>query len=375
MIVGIPASAGKRGRQKSRRRRRFDAPQGPNYDGARQAAVARFRSKLQGFSPMTALMFRWIRRVGFTAAASSAVLATTATPGQTAAPAPAAAPAPVAGSKVPQPEEAIIEEVNSVEKTDVPIAITYLPGTRGKDTVPVVLLHMYKGDRHEMEGFGLYLQSQGHAVFMPDLRGHGQSTTVVGSDRKLDAASMAPPNYGFMITRDMDCVKRFIVKKHNNAELNADRLVLIGAEMGAQVAVNWAARDWAATDLQGLKQSKDVKAVVLLSPTMNFKSLSLTQALNFPPIQTQISFLLIAGAEDATSARDTRSIYGRLERARPKPAKPEEKTVFIIDEQLKTKLVGSKLLGEKSLGVDGVINEFITLRVVNQILPWKDRTP
>jgi pimeloyl-ACP methyl ester carboxylesterase len=210
---------------------------------------------------------------------------------------------------------------------------------------------------------------------MPDLRGHGQSTTVIGSDRKLDAASMPPPHFPLMITKDMDAVKRYVVKKHNNAELNADRLVIVGAEMGAQIAVNWAARDWAATDLQGLKQSKDVKAVVLLSPTMSFRNLSLTQALNFPPIRDIISFLLIVGSEDTAAARDTRSIHQRLERARPKPSKPEEKTVFLIDDQLKTSLTGSKLLGEKSLGVDAVINQFIELRVGSQVIPWKDRTP
>jgi hypothetical protein len=52
----------------------------------------------------------------------------------------------------------------------------------------------------------------------------------------------------------------------------------------------------------------------------------------------------------------------------------EEKTVF-LENTLKTKLVGTKLLGEASLGVDQYIAQFIELRLVNQPWPWKDRTP
>lgn len=276
--------------------------------------------------------------------------------------------------KVPEKIEAVAADYRRNAATDVPIHLTYLPGSRGKESVPVILLHMHKGDRHEMEGLGLYLQKQGFAVVMPDLRGHGQSTTVTGSDRKLDAAALLPQHYAAMVTHDMEAVKRFIVSRHNAGELNVDKLCLIGAEMGAVVAVNWAAMDWSAPDYQGLKQSKDVRALVLLSPPRQFKNLSLAQALTFPPIRDVLSFFIIVGAEDATGVAVARSIAQQLERARPKPTKIEEKTVFLQDSDLKTKLVGSKLLGEQSLGVESVIAEFLELRVVNQTFePWKAR--
>lgn len=329
---------------------------------------------------MMASLFGRSRSMAFLFLFAASTGSTSTLFGQTApaaapAPAPAAAPAAAPGAasseKLPAPEETILEDVNSVERTDVPIHMTYLPGTRGKETVPVILLHTFKGDRHEMEGLGLSLQRLGHAVFMPDLRGHGQSTNDLGTNRKLDAATMQPAQFGYMITRDMNCVKRYIVKKHNAGDLNADKIVIVGAEMGSVVAVNWAAVDWAAQDLQGIKQSKDVKALVLLSPTQSFKGLTIAQALSFEPINKIISVFEIVGAEDAAGLAQAKQIHQRLERARPKPTKPEEKTLFLAE--LKTRLIGSKLLGEKSLGVEQMIGEFIQLRVVDQVLPWKTR--
>jgi pimeloyl-ACP methyl ester carboxylesterase len=281
---------------------------------------------------------------------------------------------PVQGQAPAKKEETPPPENFSITTKDgVQLVLTYLAGTRGKESVPIVLLHMYKGNRHEMEGLGLFLQSKGHAVILPDLRGHGDSTVVIGSDRRLDAATMPVAQLTNMITQDMESIKKFIIEKHNAGALNVEKLTIVAAEMSVQVAVNWAAQDWAAIDLPTLKQSKDVKALVLLSPTMTFKTLSLTKPLAFPPIRDQVAFFLVAGAEDAPSAADARRIQQQLDRFRPKPTKIEDKTVFIED-TLKTKLVGSKLLGEKSLGVEEVIAEFIELRAASSGMnPWKAR--
>lgn len=145
--------------------------------------------------------------------------------------------------------------------------------------------------------------------------------------------------------------------------------------MSAAVAVGWTYNDWQWPVLPNLKQGQDVKAVVLLSPALTFKTLNTATAVTSTqsPIREQVSLFLIAGAEDLPSVREVRRVYQQLERVRPKADKIEDKTLFIED-TLKTKLIGTKLLGEASLGVDQLIGEFIELRLVRQLLPWKDRT-
>lgn len=316
-------------------------------------------------------MLSLLRRSSF-AAFFVAALGTAAASAQTAA-APAATPAPTAkpagtpGDKPLPPEQTSI-----VTKDGVQLFLTYFPSNRGKDAVPVILLHMFKGDRHEMEGLGLFLQKQGYAVVAPDLRGHGDSKLYLNKVA-VEPDRMVPAAFANMVLIDMEAIKKFLIDKHNLATLNVDKLCIVGAEMGASVGFNWAAQDWSAYDLPTLKQSKDVKAVVLLSPKASLKGLTLNKPLAFDLFRSSIAAFLIAGGEDAESATEAKRLKDSLERGRPKPTKIEDKTVF-IEAGLKTKLVGSKLLGEESLGVDQVIAQFIELRLGNRPdLVWKER--
>jgi hypothetical protein len=211
---------------------------------------------------------------------------------------------------------------------------------------------------------------------MPDLRGHGDSTTVDGFNRKLDAATMPATQFPLMVTQDLEAVKKFLVDQNNAAKLNIERLCVVGAEMSVPIAVNWTLMDWAWPVLPNLKQGQDVKALVLLSPSVAFKTVNSAQAYTNQqsPIRDKIAVFFVAGAEDTTSAREATRLHDQLERHRPKPEKVEEKTVF-LENTLKTKLVGTKLLGEASLGVEQYVAQFIELRLATQPWPWKDRSP
>lgn len=283
----------------------------------------------------------------------------------------AVAQAPADGKKLMP-----LEEGSVVTRDGMKITYSYLPGLNGKDSAVVVLLHMFQGNRHEMEGLGLALQKLGHAVFLPDLRGHGDSKTGEGRPRDLDASFMPIQEFANMVTMDLEALKKVIIEKNNAGALNVEKLCVVGAEMGAAVAVNWAALDWSVPPLANLKQGQDVKALVLLSPQMTFKpTLSLTKPLAYDPVRKQIAFFLIAGSEDLAGSRDVRQINDTLERAR-RPARPDqtvEKTVFVLMENLKTKLVGSKLLGEPTLGVETFIAEFIQTQVADKKLSWSER--
>jgi len=318
-------------------------------------------------------VIRFLGVYGLSAAALLAAASGPASPGggvTAFAQAPAAGTPAAGAQKLPEPQTIPLRT-----KDNVNLVATYLPSNKGKDAVAVILLHMFKGTRHDMEGLGKFLQSKGHAVIMPDLRGHGDSTSVEGFTRKLDATNMPAAQFPLMVTQDLEAVKKFLVEQNNASMLNIERLCVVGAEMSVPVAVNWAVMDWAWPVLPNLKQGQDVKALVLLSPAISYKTINAAQAFTNPqsPIRDKISIFFVAGAEDVTAAREAGRLHDQIERFRPKPEKVEDKTIF-IENTLKTKLVGTKLLGEASLGVEQYVAQFIDLRLATQPWPWKDRT-
>jgi hypothetical protein len=61
-------------------------------------------------------------------------------------------------------------------------------------------------------------------VLVPDLRGHGGSTSLVGGGKKLDAKQMTK-NEIPLVTEDIEACKRFL-KHHNAGELNLEMLII-----------------------------------------------------------------------------------------------------------------------------------------------------
>ena len=257
----------------------------------------------------------------------------------------------------------------------VALKATFFPGSKGKNSVPVILLHSWKGDRREYVTLALQLWQAGHAVLVPDLRGHGQSRlqyTESGS-RELDAAKFLPADFALMATSDMETLKRFLLKKNNAGELNIEKLCVIGGEMGASVALNWALLDWSWPIYPGLKQGQYVKALVLLSPQRNFRGLNISGPLNSKLLNAGVSIMLLVGNEDPKQLAEVQRMHATLERlhAQPTPGQEEtEQTLFF--KGLDTKVQGTKLLGVQGLNVGLRIKKFIDLRLVKQDYPWME---
>ena len=144
------------------------------------------------------------------------------------------------GPQIPPPEDLVKETGDGLG-----LAMTYYPSGKGKQTIPVVLLHMWKQSRNDYRDLALGLQARGYAVIVPDLRGHGESTHLRGAtrDETLDAAKMSPLQFTAMVTQDMRAVKDFLWNRNNAGELNIDKLCVVGAEMGASVALDFALAD------------------------------------------------------------------------------------------------------------------------------------
>jgi pimeloyl-ACP methyl ester carboxylesterase len=288
------------------------------------------------------------------------------------------------GAQEPAKKEEIPAPVelggNDLISGGVQLAATYRPGTKGKESVPVILLHMSDGSRKDYFGLASYLQRQGCAVLAPDLRGHGDSTTLVGygTSRRLDADKMSSEQYLQMAYSDMDVLWRFLAQKNDEGELNLSKLCVVGAEMGAAVAVYFAAYDWTrVVTEQGRTRYRphpDVNALVLLSPKWAFPGLPLSKPLSLPALRSRIPVYILVGREDPRAMSDARRVDSLLSRFRDESADAAHKTLFF--KSFGTKLQGTKMLGlaELNPSPESLIGRFIELRLVRERgLDWRLR--
>jgi len=261
---------------------------------------------------------------------------------------------------------------NELKTADgVLLRASFFPGSKGKESVPVILLHSWKGKRAEYRTLAMALWQAGHAVLVPDLRGHGESTEQMGNPVPLSAARLGKNDFANMVTFDMETLKSFLIKKNNAEELNLEKLCLVGAEMGATVAMNWALLDWSWPQYPGVKQGQHVKAVVMLSPERNFRGIGMQDALKNPLLNQFVSIYIMAGNEDSKLFSQAEGIHASLAKLHPEPAEDQEardKTLFF--KGFDTKVQGTRLFS-LPLGVEQRIVKFIELRLVNKDYPWK----
>ena len=265
-------------------------------------------------------------------------------------------------------------------------------GNGGKDVVPIIMLHAWKGSRADFARLATNLHGLdrndphrlGYAVIVPDLRGHGKSTVIkVGQEpHSIDQALMKKSDFEAMVLQDMEAVKKFLIEKNNEGKLNIEKLCVVGADMGALVAMDWTVHDWAVPRLLTGKQGQDVKAMVLISPPMNFRGLSAGVSLNAfaaPPLSSDVSVLVIAGREKGGKAfEDAQRIFKKLGQTRPKPpTDPDEaaQKQDLFPDWLDTSLQGTKILEDRKLEarVTADIEQFIVLRLVAKKYPWAMR--
>lgn len=245
----------------------------------------------------------------------------------------------------------------------------------GKEVVPIIMLHGWEGRRRDFDQLASTLQKRGHAVIVPDLRGHGDSTTVQlanGGIKEIELDRMRSTDMAGMLL-DVEAVKKHFMDKNNAGEVNIELLCVIGADVGAIVAVNWSAYDWARRQLPAFKQGRDVKALVLVSPQESHKGFSLTKALSYPVIQKQLSIMLIVGEDDRTASREAKSIHSRLARFRDVPTDPKDLDLVYLKPN--TTLQGTQLINVPGLPLRDYIGTFIEHRLVRKAgdFPWTER--
>ncbi len=283
--------------------------------------------------------------------------------------------------KLPEPEVVSIESMDGVL-----LKCMWYPGTNEKLTVPVILVHDWGRTRSDMLPLAEHLQKAGHAVIVPDLRGHGQSTTLNGSDEPLDFEEFKKSQMASIVI-DIDTCKRFLMRKNNAGELNIEMLTVVANHVTAIHAVNWTVSDWAWPTLaDGTKQGQDIKSLILISPVKRFKSLSLNGALKAACLSGKggfrpVTVTMIWGEDDEKIDRDVESIYRLLLKGRVDPTdipideKWERQTLFRLS--LATSETGSELMfgatGEQvETNIAGIIKK--TIAEKSEDFQWQDRS-
>ena len=254
---------------------------------------------------------------------------------------------------LPEPEDVLLKT-----KDGLVLHATIYPGqaakfysdaqSHKKESVPVIVLHGYKKDRHDFDELATALQSRGHWVIAPDLRGHGESTQITRPGEtatdKIDDETLKPADVRDMFARygDLEAVKSYLMQKNNAEELNIDKLCVIGSDMGAVVAINWALLDWSWPVLSSGKQGQDVKALVLISPESNSKGVRTVDAINDQTIRTNLAILLIAGRKGGHYADEVNKLYRHFSKYH------QEKTSPPLEKLLpETKLQGGGAAGRE----------------------------
>jgi alpha-beta hydrolase superfamily lysophospholipase len=305
--------------------------------------------------------------------------------------------AALCGTSHAQDELPAPETVSLDAKDGALIACTWYPSPKaeeeGKTVVPVIILHGWGGARSQYDALATSLQGRGHAVAIPDLRGHGSSTVIKRPNQnqdselkidngkaKLDGRTI-PAKYvvDAMWRYDVEAVKKFLMQKNNDGEVNIELLCVVGVEEGALVAINWVALDWSWPTLAARKQGKDVKAMALVSPVTSFEGVTATNALKSQQVPRDLSAMIIVGSLQGRVYQTARRLYQQLKQGRPPTPENEaerraKQTLWLIE--MKTVLQGQKLIDREVFAIDKKIAGFIHFRLVNKAdqHPWKDRS-
>jgi len=141
------------------------------------------------------------------------------------------------------------KKVNFITQDGVTIVANYYYNKDAK--FAGILVHMRPKTKESFDDFAKFLQKQGYALLAIDLRGHGESTESI--KRKLDYNKFSEAEEKESIN-DLTSASLFLEKEG----YPKDKQFLIGASIGANLS------------FQFLSENPNIKAIVLLSPGLNY---------------------------------------------------------------------------------------------------------
>jgi pimeloyl-ACP methyl ester carboxylesterase len=184
-----------------------------------------------------------------------------------------------------------VQKVSFVTKDGVTIVANYYPNKSAK--FAGILVHMRPKTKESFDDLAKFLQKQGYALLALDLRGHGESTESIKG--KLDYNKFSEEEEKESIN-DLIAGSLFLEKEG----YPKDKQFLIGASIGANLS------------FQFLSENPQVKAIVLLSPGLNYRGVILE---NFKKEGLGEKIFVISALDDEpayTAGRTLKSWYPDL---------------------------------------------------------------
>jgi len=251
------------------------------------------------------------------------------------------------------------------------IRCAYYPSDKGKQAVPVIIVHGWEDQAQPHANLAALLQQRGFAVMLPDLRGHGGSVNArdaAGRIIQLEPKRMSRVDLRMIMSGDLEAVKAFLREENNASRCNLNALAVIGIQEGCIFAANWAVTDWEWPSLPGEKQGQDVKALVMVSPARSLKGFNADLPFKHVAV-SRLPTQFIAGASSA-EAKEVDRIAKVLDRVRA-----SDPTAGRLDVQLpNTSLSGERLVNQFN-GTMEVIAQFLETELQQRIelFPWVQR--
>lgn len=276
----------------------------------------------------------------------------------------------VGDSSAQKPKEIKLTRETLTTRDGVKINAFYFASDKGKDAVPVLIIHDWGGQSSPYGVLVEALHNAGFAVLIADLRGHGASDREVADvrdARKFNPSQMNKRDIQDILIRDLEAAKGFLKDENNAERLNLNSLVLIGAGEGAVLAANWAASDWSFPSIGSVKQGQDVKALVFVSPDKQLKGVTINPIYNDANLM-RLPTLIVSG-RNGPESDDVERLAKRIE-ANKRRLTRGNVTGFEMSWQA-TSLTTPALVTDVA-AVNGIIVKFLNDNVVanKAVNPW-----
>jgi alpha-beta hydrolase superfamily lysophospholipase len=145
----------------------------------------------------------------------------------------------------------------------------------------VILIHQFRRDKSSYEDFAKKLKENGFSSIAIDLRGHGKSSGKWQDFSDDDFRAMK---------NDVLAAKKFLEEK------NKTKIFIVGASIGANTALNFAA------------ENQEIRGIVLLSPGIEYHGINVEDSI----LKNKVPVYIFAGKGDFYALESSQKIYAGL---------------------------------------------------------------